>query len=33
VVDAVARLHGGALAFSNHEPGLEAILTLPRDAD
>ena len=33
VVDAVARLHGGSLAFNNHGPGLEAILTLPRDAD
>jgi signal transduction histidine kinase len=33
VVDAVARLHGGTLAFSDHGTGLEAILTLPRDAD
>ena len=33
VVDAVARLHGGSLAFNDRGPGLEAILTLPRDAD
>ncbi len=33
VVDAVARLHGGTLSFGDNGPGLEAILTLPRDAD
>jgi hypothetical protein len=33
VVDAVARLHGGSLAFRDNGPGLEAILTLPRDMD
>jgi signal transduction histidine kinase len=33
VVDAVARLHSGSLAFGDGGPGLAAILTLPRDAD
>lgn len=33
VVDAVARLHGGALSLTDSRPGLEAILTLPRDTD
>jgi signal transduction histidine kinase len=33
VVDAVTRLHGGSLAFHDIGPGLEVILTLPRDAD
>ncbi|MGA3005245.1 MAG: ATP-binding protein [Acetobacteraceae bacterium] len=32
VVDAVVRLHGGSLAFSDNGPGLAVILTLPRDA-
>lgn len=33
VVDAVARLHGGSLSLHDRHPGLEAVLTLPRDAE
>jgi signal transduction histidine kinase len=33
VVDAVARLHGGTLALNDNDPGLVAVLTLPRDND
>jgi signal transduction histidine kinase len=31
LVQAVAKLHGGTLELSNHDPGLEVLLTLPPD--
>lgn len=30
LVSAVARLHGGSLILSDNQPGLKAVLTLPR---